>query len=45
MPVVCDGVRVWAHKTGAGFPEAKVLRQRVRDLIDPGRDLGHSDRS
>jgi predicted Rdx family selenoprotein len=21
-----------------------VLKQRVRDRIDPGRDLGHSDR-
>ena len=24
--------------------ETKVLKQRVRDHIDPGRDLGHSDK-
>ena len=23
--------------------ETKVLKQRVRDCIDPGKDLGHSD--
>lgn len=27
-----------------GFPETKVLKQRVRDVIDPQRNLGHSDR-
>jgi selenoprotein W-related protein len=26
------------------FPEAKELKQLVRDRIDPERDLGHSDR-
>ncbi|GAK16597.1 selenoprotein W-related protein [Vibrio sp. JCM 19053] len=30
-------------KKDSGFPEAKVLKQRVRDIIDPERDLGHSD--
>ena len=25
-------------------PETKVLKQRVRDHIDPSRDLGHSDK-
>jgi len=24
--------------------ETKVLKQRVRDYIDPGKDLGHSDK-
>jgi hypothetical protein len=24
--------------------ETKVLKQRVRDCIDPARDLGHSDK-
>ena len=36
--------RVWDRKRDGGFPEAKVLKQRVRDVIDPERDLGHSDR-
>lgn len=32
-------------RTDAGrFPESKELKQLVRDRIDPGRDLGHSDR-
>ncbi|MCE7027527.1 SelT/SelW/SelH family protein [Jiella avicenniae] len=35
---------IWDRKTDGGFPEAKVLKQRVRDRLDPGRDLGHSDR-
>ena len=27
-----------------GFPETKELKRRVRDVIDPGRNLGHNDR-
>lgn len=38
------GTTVWS-RTGEGrFPEAKELKQRVRDVIAPGKDLGHSDR-
>lgn len=35
---------VWERKRDGGFPDAKVLKGLVRDQIDPGRDLGHSDR-
>ncbi len=35
---------IWDRKVQEGFPEAKVLKQLVRDRIDPERDLGHSDR-
>jgi len=35
---------IWERKRDGGFPEAKVLKQRVRDLVWPERDLGHSDR-
>ena len=35
---------VWERKRDGGFPEAKVLKQRVRDVIEPERDLGHSDK-
>lgn len=42
--ITCDGVQVWERKADGGFPEAKELKQRVRDLIDPQRDLGHNDR-
>lgn len=34
---------IWDRKTEGGFPETKVLKQRVRDFIDPKKDLGHSD--
>lgn len=39
-----DNRRVWDRVADDGFPEAKVLKQRVRDIIDPERDLGHADR-
>lgn len=39
-----DGDVIWERKRDGGFPDAKTLKQRVRDRIDPGRDLGHADR-
>jgi len=30
-------------KTDGGFPEAKILKQKVRNCIEPGKNLGHSD--
>mgnify|MGYP001802250233 FL=1 len=41
--ITCDGTPVWDRKTDGGFPEAKILKQRLRDLLWPDRDLGHSD--
>jgi selenoprotein W-related protein len=35
---------LWERTRDGGFPEAKILKQRVRDLIDPDRPLGHIDR-
>lgn len=35
---------VWSRATEGGFPEIKVLKQRVRDVVAPAKDLGHSDR-
>mmetsp|Transcript_32966 Transcript_32966/g.59811 ORF Transcript_32966/g.59811 Transcript_32966/m.59811 type:complete len:126 (+) Transcript_32966:76-453(+) len=43
--VTCDGQTVWSRKAEGRFPEAKELKQRIRDLLAPGRDLGHSDAS
>ena len=43
--VVADGQVIWDRKAEGGFPEIKVLKQRLRDVIAPERDLGHSDRS
>ncbi|KAF8545407.1 Rdx family-domain-containing protein [Trichophaea hybrida] len=34
---------LWDRKVDGGFPETKQLKQRVRDVIDPGRNLGHVD--
>lgn len=39
-----DGDLIWDRKADGGFPDAKALKQRVRDRLDPGRDLGHVDR-
>ncbi|TFK76115.1 hypothetical protein BDN72DRAFT_831551 [Pluteus cervinus] len=35
---------VWDRKVEGGFPELKNLKQRIRDIIQPGRSLGHSDK-
>jgi len=35
---------LWDRKEQSGFPESKVLKQLVRDVIDPARDLGHIDK-
>lgn len=42
--ITCDGEQIWERKADGGFPEAKELKQRVRDRIDPARDLGHNER-
>lgn len=39
-----DGELIWERKRDGGFPDAKQLKQLVRDRIDPERDLGHIDR-
>lgn len=36
---------LWDRKADGGFPETKELKNRVRNIIDPQRDLGHIDRS
>lgn len=35
---------LWERKRDGGFPDSRVLKQMVRDRIDPDRDLGHVDR-
>ncbi|WP_226437252.1 SelT/SelW/SelH family protein [Rhodococcus yananensis] len=42
--IAVDDRIVWDRKDDGGFPNIAVLKQRVRDVVDPGRDLGHSDR-
>ena len=38
-----NGDTVWSRKARGRFPEAKELKQLVRDRVAPGRDLGHVD--
>jgi selenoprotein W-related protein len=39
-----NGQVLWSRAAEGRFPEAKELKQRVRDRIAPDRDLGHVDR-
>jgi len=42
--VTADNQLVWSRKQEGRFPEITELKQRVRDIIAPEQDLGHSDR-
>ena len=42
--VQIEQTRLWDRRVDTGFPEAKVLKRRVRDVLVPGKGLGHSDR-
>ncbi len=35
---------IFNRKDYGRFPESKELKQLIRDVIDPTRDLGHSDK-
>lgn len=39
-----NGALLFSRKDAGRFPEAKEIKQLIRDQIDPDRDLGHSDR-
>lgn len=38
-----DRELIWDRTVDGGFPDVKQLKQRVRDRLDPERDLGHLD--
>ena len=38
-----EQLSIWERKRDGGFPDIKTLKQRVRDAVVPGRDLGHID--
>ncbi len=42
--IMVNGKTIWDRKADGGFPEAKILKQKLRDVVWPERDLGHSDR-
>jgi len=39
-----DGELIWSKQQQGRYPEAKELKQLIRDRIAPDKDLGHSDR-
>lgn len=39
-----EGQLIWSRAQEGRFPEAKEVKQRVRDVLAPGKDLGHADR-
>lgn len=41
--ITCDDHLVWDRKADGGFPDAKTLKTRLRNLVWPEKDLGHSD--
>jgi selT/selW/selH-like putative selenoprotein len=42
--VLVDGDLIFSRRDEHRFPEAKEVKQLLRDRIAPGQDLGHSDR-
>ena len=34
---------IWDRRVDGGFPAPKDLKQRIRDIVAPERNLGHSD--
>lgn len=42
--ITLNGQTIWERKMDGGFPGPAELKQRVRDIIEPDRDLGHADR-
>ena len=36
-------ILIWDRKEEGRFPEAKEVKQRIRDVINPEKSLGHSD--
>ena len=42
--VCVDDQAVWSRAGEGRFPDIRELKQRVRDRVAPGRDMGHVDR-
>lgn len=40
-----EGKLLWSRAAQGRFPEVKELKQLVRDVLAPGKDLGHADRA
>jgi selenoprotein W-related protein len=42
--ITAADVIIFDRKRYGGFAEVKELKQMIRDVICPGKDLGHSDK-
>ena len=42
--VIANDKLVWSRKDAGRFPEITELKQLVRDVLAPDKDLGHADR-
>lgn len=43
--VFTNGKLIWSRKEAGRFPEITELKQLVRDVIAPDKDLGHTDKN
>jgi selenoprotein W-related protein len=41
--IKCSNRLIFSRKKEGKFIELKLMKQRIRDIIDPSRSLGHSD--
>jgi len=41
--ITIEGKTIFDRKEYGGFPEIKELKQMVRDVVAPGKSLGHAD--
>ncbi|HLS94621.1 MAG TPA: SelT/SelW/SelH family protein [Sphingobacterium sp.] len=42
--IAIDGETVFDRKKAGRFPEIKELKQLVRDVVNPDKNLGHSEK-
>jgi len=42
--IFIDDKKIFDRKEYNGFPEIKEIKQMVRDVVNPGKSLGHADR-
>ena len=41
--ITCNQSLIFSRKEENGFIDVAIIKQRIRDLIDPDRNLGHID--
>ena len=41
--IYIDGKKIFDRKEYGGFAEIKEIKQMIRDVVAPGKNLGHTD--